>query len=384
MRGPETAEVGQQVTFDIEVTNTGYETLNNIVIRDHLPAGLEHPTEAGSLIERVLKEPLLAGTTRKVPVKLTLKRAGRLCHTVEVFAQGGHSASASVCVNATAPPPPPAPEPKPDVEVTINGPDSGQVGDQLTFSFRITNTGNVPLTNIRIVNTREISMYPRAASGGFDADALTRGEIIWNQPRLLPGESISREAKYECMKESASTWCRLFVESAEGVRSIKETVTQILPNRRKPIGPTEPPPRIEEPREAEAAAEPSQITGDLKVSVGDRQDPIQIDGTTTYIVVIENGRNVADKNVTLTILLPPGMEFVKINGPVGARGISPDGRTVEVTQVKEMRPNETLNPFYIEVRGRQIGKHVIKARVQSFRSPQGVEAETDTTVNVSG
>ena len=79
-----------------------------------------------------------------------------------------------------------------------------------------------------------------------------------------------------------------------------------------------------------------------------------------------------------------GLEFVKINGPVGARGISPDGRTVQVTQVKEMRPGETLNPFYIEVRGRQIGKHVIKARVQSFRSPQGVEAETDTTVNVSG
>ena len=383
MRGPETAEVGQQITFDIELKNTGYETLNNIVIRDRLPAGLAHPTETGSLIERVLKEPLMAGTTRKVPVKLTVKRAGQLCHTVEVFAQGGHSASASVCVNATEPPPPPAPEPKPSIEVTIDGPERGQVGDQLTFKFRFTNTGNVPLTKIRIVSTREISMYPRAASRGFDVDALARGEIIWNHWQLLPGEWIDREAKYECMKESASAWCRLFVESAEGVRSVKETVTQIAPSSRKPVGPTEPPPRIEEPTN-ETGAEPRQIIGDLKVSVGDRQDPIQIDGTTTYIVVIENGRNVSDKNVTLSLLLPPGLEFVKINGPVGARGISPDGRTVEVTQIKEMRPHETLNPFYIEVRGRKIGKHVIKARVKSFRSPQGVEADTDTTVNVSG
>ena len=69
--------------------------------------------------------------------------------------------------------------------------------------------------------------------------------------------------------------------------------------------------------------------GDLKVSIADRQDPISVNGTTTYIILVQNGRNVTDKNVAVSLLLPPGMEFVKINGPVGYKTISPDGRTVE-------------------------------------------------------
>jgi hypothetical protein len=266
--------------------------------------------------------------------------------------------------------------------VLIEGPSQGQVGDQLTLVFRVTNTGNVPLTNVRVVNTREPSIHPRAASGGFDVEALARGEIIWNQWQLLPGQFIIREAKYECLKEAAAAWCRVFVESAEGVRSVKEINLRITPGRREPAGPAESPPRIEEP--SETGAEPSQITGDLKVSIADREDPIQLNGTTTYIIVIENGRNVPDKNIALSILLPPGLEYAKLNGPVGAKSLIEDGRVVEAMQIKEMRARETLNPFFLEVRGRQIGNHVIKARVRSLRSPQGVEAETDTTVNISG
>jgi hypothetical protein len=212
-------------------------------------------------------------------------------------------------------------------------------------------------------------------------DRLARGEIVWNQWQLLPGNVLTREAKFECLQEAADAWCRVSVESAEGARSSKETTTAIE-RRQQPAGPTEPPPRIEPP--SDTGAEPSQITGSLKVTITDRQDPIQINGTTTYIVVIENGRNVADKNVALSLELPPGMEFLKINGPVGVQGISPDGRTVRVTPISAMRPGETLAPFYIEVKGNQIGKHVIAARVSSFRSPQPVQDQTDTTVNISG
>ena len=379
--GPETVEVGESVTFDILVTNSGYEALNNIVIRDRLPAGLEHPTQAGSLIERVLRETLAAGETRKVQVKLVAKRAGRLCHTVEVSAQGGHTASTSRCVNVTEPPPPPRPAPQPNVDVTIEGPARGRVGDLLAYTIRVTNTGNVPLTSLRIVTTRAPALNPREASGGFDVDQLARGEIVWNQWQLLPGNVLTREAKFECMQEAADAWCRVSVESAEGARGSKETTTAIE-QRQQATGPREPPPRIEPP--SDTGAEPSQITGSLKVTITDRQDPIQINGTTTYIVVIENGRNVADKNVALSLELPPGMEFVKINGPVGVEGISPDGRIVRVTPISAVRPGETLAAFYIEVKGNQIGKHVVTARVSSFRSPQPVEDQTDTTVNISG
>ena len=267
------------------------------------------------------------------------------------------------------------------VEAAIEGPAQGRVGERLTFTLQATNTGNVPLTNVRVVGFHDRSLYPRRASTGYDAQALTRGELLWITPQLMPGETVTRQAELECVKDSASGWGRVFVETAENVRSsVKEAKIVIQPAVQKPSGPKEPPPRIETPRETP----PEKIVGELKVSIADRQDPISVNGTMTYIVVVENGRNVGDKNVVLTVVLPPGLEFVNLRGPVSARAISPDGRTVEAEPVKEMRPGEMLNPFFIEVKGTRIGKHVIKVRVDSFRSSSPAEAEEDTTVNVSG
>lgn len=377
MSGPETAQVDQQVRFEIELTNTGTEPLKGVVIRDRLPAGLEHPTERGSLIERSLGETVPAGSTRKIAVALIVTQAGRWCHTVEAVAEGGHSATASGCVTAAEPP---RPEPKPAVEAAIEGPAQAKIGERVTFTLQATNTGNVPLTNVRVVGFHDRSLYPRRASTGYDAQALTRGELLWLTPRLMPGETVTRQAELECVKDSASSWCRVFVETGENVRAVKEVKLVVQPAAPKPAGPKEPPPRIEPPRETP----PEKIVGELKVSIADRQDPISVNGTTTYIVAVENGRNVGDKNVVLTVLLPPGLEFVNLRGPVSARAISPDGRTVEAEPVKEMRPGEMLNPFFIEVKGARIGKHILKVRVDSFRSSSPAEAEEDTTVNVSG
>ena len=377
MTGPETAQVGQQVTFEIELTNTGSEPLKGVTVRDRLPAGLEHPTERGNLIERALGETVPPGASRKIAVTLIVRQAGRLCHTAEAVAEGGHSATASGCINAVEPP---KPEAKPAVEAVIEGPAQATVGQRVTFTLQATNTGNVPLTNVRIVGFHDRSLYPRQASTGYDPQALTRGELLWITPRLMPGETVTRQAELECVKDSAAAWCRAFVETAENVRSVTEKKIVIQPVPQKPEGPKEPPPRIEPPRETP----PAKIAGELKVSIADRQDPITVNGTTTYIVVIENGRNVEDKNVVLSVLLPPGLEFVNLRGPVSARAISPDGRTVEAEAVKEMRPGEMLNPFFVEVKGTRIGKHIVKVRVDSFRSTSPAEAEEDTTVNVSG
>ncbi len=379
MTGPETAQVGQSANFEIEIRNTGTEPLNRLVLRDRLPAGLEHASERGNLIERVLGEPLPAGASRKIAVSLLVKQAGRLCHTAEAVADGGHSATASACVNGIEPP---QPEPKPAVEATIECPTQAQVGQQITVTMRVTNTGNVPLTNVRVVGFYDRSLYPRAASVGYDSQALTRGELLWVTPRLMPGEVLARQAGLDCVKDSSSAWCRVFVETAENVRSVQEAkiAIQAAAAVKPPVGPSEPPPKIQEPGEPTA----DKIVGELKVSIADRQDPISINGTTTYIVLVQNGRNVADKNVAVSLVLPPGLEFVKLSGPVREKRFSPDGRTVELEPIKEMRPGEMLNPFFVEVKGTRIGKHIVKVRVDSFRSSTPVEADEDTTVNVSG
>ena len=154
------------------------------------------------------------------------------------------------------------------------------------------------------------------------------------------------------------------------------------PDPQRPVRPKDPPSKTGEP----APAKPHKVVGELKVSIRDLKDPIAIDTTTTYLVVIENARNVLDRNVKLTIHLPEGMEFVKLSGPVAPRSQSPDGRTIEVTPIAEMHAGESLNrnPFYIEVRGVEIGKHTVKVTVDSLQSAQPVEAQQETTVDRSG
>ncbi|TVS13601.1 MAG: hypothetical protein EA424_21310 [Planctomycetaceae bacterium] len=395
LSGPETARVGEQVTMEIEITNTGLEPLTGVLIRNRLPFGLELVGQPGSVIERSLPDPLPAGESRRIELPLIARQPGRLCQTVEVSAAGEHTAVTSGCIDVTQPsapispePPttpalPPAdPKPKPQasMRVTIEGPLQARVGQSVNYLMTIINEGDVPLTGVRIVNTYEPSLYPQEASKGFDPTALRRGELVWTVDRIEPGERIERESKYECLRVSTAAWSRVEVVTAEQVRGTRETTTQILPADR----PREPADRPREPADAARDAAADQVTGTLRVSIADTRDPIAVNGTTTYIIGIENARDASDRNVTLTILLPPGIEYVSLKGPVAARRLSDDQRTIEVTPIAEVRANETLHPFYLEARGTRIGKHTVRVRVDSFRSAQPVEAETDTTVTVSG
>jgi hypothetical protein len=124
--------------------------------------------------------------------------------------------------------------------------------------------------------------------------------------------------------------------------------------------------------------------GDLKVSIRELADPIMVGGKTTYIVEILNDRKVSDRDVTLTLRLPDGLQFTKdtkARGPTGVAAVSPDGRVIEMSPVAEVRADEVLAAFQIEVTGAKPGKHRVRATVVSARSPAGVSVEAETTVN---
>ena len=101
---------------------------------------------------------------------------------------------------------------------------------------------------------------------------------------------------------------------------------------------------------------------------------------TAYVISIKNQRTVADQNVVLTVELPAGLKFASLTGPGDRRNVSPDGKTIQVNPIQEVRPGETLPPFHLEATGQLPGEQVLKVTVTSRLSPQGVTAQETTTV----
>jgi hypothetical protein len=156
-------------------------------------------------------------------------------------------------------------------------------------------------------------------------------------------------------------------QSAEARTTIKPGVT------RPPAG-TVPDATDRPPIEPPAA-------GNLKVAIRELADPIIVGGKTTYIVEILNDRQVSDRDVTLKLSIPDGMQFATSRGPTEIVGVSQDGRTVEMKPVAEIRAGEALAAYQVEVSGAKPGKYKVRATVTSVRTPLGVSVEAETTVN---
>jgi hypothetical protein len=185
--------------------------------------------------------------------------------------------------------------------------------------------------------------------------------------------------EYECISEAAAAWCRVSVEAAEGVRRVADARTRILPREQTPVRPNGPPPKIPDFKPPKPHVGDA---GELKLSIASLRNPIAIDTTTEHRIVIENARNISDRNIELTIHIPRGMDYVGFSGPEADLSMSPDRRTV-VAKIAELRRNEKLS-FGLEMKGIALGKHTVKVSVNSLESARPVEAEEDTTVNKTG
>jgi uncharacterized repeat protein (TIGR01451 family) len=346
--GPEQALVGQEVTFEAIVTNRGELPATGLVIVDRFDAGLEHAVSA-SPIERDLED-LAPGQSRRIALTFRAARPGRLCHTVEVTGDSGVRATAQGCVTASepaAPPPPgtpPATQPplttQPPVtpptdariEVRKTGPAWQFVNRAAEFVMRIKNVGTARVNNLRIVDSYDLSLDPTSATAGY---SQVGDDLAWDVDTLGPGQEITFQVHCLCLEPAARACNRVTVTTAEGARADGEACLEI---RQPPPG--------------------------LSVTIADLRDPVRAGNSLTYEVRVTNNAETADRDVRLTVTLPPQLTPVREGIAAPTKEITIDNNVVHFGSVAEVRPGETLS-YRFQARAASAGNVRVQASVIS-------------------
>ncbi|MFI8524806.1 hypothetical protein ACIGB8_10185 [Promicromonospora sukumoe] len=265
--GPDSYTVGQEITYNFEVTNTGNVPLSDVTVDETEFTGTgEAPVPA-------------------CPADVVLAPGDSLtCTATYVITQADvdagevtNSATATGTPPGDTPPPesppstveiPSTPEPGIEVVKTSDTEEISEVGQEITYSFAVTNTGNVTLTDVEVDDSD--------FSGSGD---LSPVECPAEAASLLPGASVTCTATYVVTQADLDA----------GTLSNTATATGTPPGSTPP--PESPPSTVDIPG--------TPAPGIEVVKTSDTKEITRVGQKVTYSFEVTNTGNVALADVTV-------------------------------------------------------------------------------------
>jgi len=379
--GPEQAEVGSEVTFEIVVTNRSQIPVSGLMIKDRFDPGLKH-AEAESPIERDLDVTLAPGESQRIGVAFQVATAGQLCHTVEVSDRTGVLSSARACVtgiargpaNQPAPTQPSQPKPLPKtapspaqpkpglppaappaqpgtVALKVTGPVIRTVGETAEFAIELTNTGLQDLKNLKIVSQLDAAMDPSMATAGYKFEG---NDMVWTLDSLAAGKSMKYQLHARCLTPGPQACHRVRIVGAQGTLAEDRACLEVRP--------------------APAGAAPG-----LSLTLEDRHDPVTVGKELTYDLEVFNNGAKPDRNVVVVVSVPPEMAPVRLQ-TVGPTGYTVEGQTIRFNPVGQIDPGKGLS-YRVRVVAKQAGVGFLRAQVSSQGLTEPILAEQKTLIN---
>lgn len=264
--GPESYEVGQEIEYSFLVTNTGNMPLSDVTVDE-----TEFSGTGEAPVATCPEEVLAPGDSLTCTASYTLTQAdvdsGELSNT----------ATATGTPPGDTPPPTSDPStveipnvPAPGIEVvkTSDTEELSEVGQEITYSFAVTNTGNVTLTDVEVDDTD--------FSGTGELSAIACPE---EAASLAPGQSVTCTATYVVTQAD--------LDSGELTNTATATGT--------PPGDTPPP--TSPPSEVTVPIDPKPGIDVVKTS--DTQEITRAGQQVTYRFEVTNTGNVPLSDVTV-------------------------------------------------------------------------------------
>ena len=247
----ETVQVGAPITYTIEVKNDGYSVMNNVVVRDTLWTEDTELTVTGDVTGtyqvdedggKYYISEMKPGQTLTITYTYTPTEAGTLTNKVEVTADNlpdGEKPSDEVTVEVT-------PEPVSSLIVNkslaqVNGSDytggKVSVGDKLTYTIQVTNTGNTTLSGVTVEDS--LWNYEDAIQVDGELAYVADGGTYTIKRDIAPGETVTITYTYTVLRSDAGdtlTNTATVTTPDDGTTGEDTTETPV-----KPVTPIRPP-----------------------------------------------------------------------------------------------------------------------------------------------
>ena len=341
VNGPQTAEIGATVRFELIVTNVGNTAASGLTIRDTFDVGLTHLV-AKSPIEKKLDD-LPPGKSQSVFLSFQVTEPGELQHRVEV--SGANVTGANETVTLTVEPPTVT---QPALELDMTGPTTVKAGETAEFRIKLRNTGDVPLTNLRVVDRYAVGLEPTEATEGFAVDKEgfpidQQGNrdrvLVWRIPKLAPG--ATQVFRVVCRCTTATRVCNsATVQCDQRPPLADEMCLQILPTE-QPTTAKQTPTRPSAPNHEANLAGTQSSQPHIELAINTFRDNAQVGKQLRYQIEVTNASDKPDRNVQLIIQFPEGVRPARFGTVAPAQYHTSPGKLI-FAPIKELRAGEKL------------------------------------------
>jgi uncharacterized repeat protein (TIGR01451 family) len=324
--GPQTAQLGGEVSYSVTVKNTGSSIAKSVVVTDPVPEGLVHSGGQKELSFNV--GDLAPGASKTIPVVLKADRRGKVCNVATANSSNAGKVSAEACTTIV----------QPGLNITKTGDKQQFLGKNASYEIVVSNTGDTVLNSVVVTDTAPAGTTIVSADGA----SVSGNTATWNVGSLKSGEKKS--FKVLLTTKTAGNYCnKVAVATAEGLKDA-----------------------------AEACTVWRGISGIL-LEKADDPDPIQVGESVTYTVKITNQGSADDSNVKMIVTFPREIT------PVSAQGGTVEGQTVSFPAISRLAPKQAV-AYTIKAKGANPGDARTKFTLTSAELKAPVIAEESTTV----
>ncbi len=299
---PSEALLCEPIAVDFVLSNTGTGTAENVQIVDTLPAGMQTADGKGKIVLDAGR--LTAGESRRFSIKLRATRTGAFVNKAIATSASGLKAESEATLTTVR---------QPILVITKAGPQRQYLGRSLSYEITVLNKGDGPARDTMVEDMIPPGVTSVEATSGAQ---FSSSKLVWELGTLESNASKTVRVSYTPTKEGD------VMATATATAYCAETVT------------------------ASAKTSISGIAA-ARLEIIDLEDPVEVGGTTTYLITVTNQGSAADTNVRIVCGLDDNLQYVS---SAGATAGSIMGKTVSFAPLRNLEP-KSKSTWRVVVRG---------------------------------